>query len=137
MVQPDMFLPKVQIVLFWPATRCGFLNLLKKAKTNSQLVKIWLILWNPHLVALKSTTSGFLAFLSNFWPKIAQKHQKPEVSDYDAISCGISQKSPNLEYLTVSLAFLSNFWQNHIWYSGTLQKCDIFNPWAVHVWSMI
>ena len=39
----------------------------------------------------------------------------------------ISQKSPNLHYLTI---FLSNFWQNHIWqlaktgqYEGLAKTC--------------
>ena len=37
-------------------------KLLKSAKYNSQIVKIWRFLWNLHLVAPKSSTSDFLAF---------------------------------------------------------------------------
>ena len=106
-------------------------KLLKNAKYARQIVMIWLFLWNPHLVVLKSATSGFLAFLRYFWPKIAQKRQKPEVGDFDATRSGFSQKSPNLVYLTV---FFWRFWAIFgKTISGSSPKCDIFNPWAEHV----
>ena len=38
---PDMFLPKVQIVLFWRATRSGFAKNFSKTPKLSQIVKFW------------------------------------------------------------------------------------------------
>ena len=43
-------------------------KLVKKAKSNSKIVKIWWFLWNPHLVDTKIGHFLFLAFLINFWP---------------------------------------------------------------------
>ena len=73
----DMFLPKVQIVLFWRATRCGFSkNCSKKPKLiHSLIVKIWLFLWKS---TSGSTKIADFQFLSNFWPIIAQKRQKKQ-----------------------------------------------------------
>ena len=57
-------------------------KLLKNAKITSKMVKIWPFLWNPHLVAPKSTTSGFLAlfgvfeqFLANNCSKTSKKRK--------------------------------------------------------------
>ena len=50
-------------------------KLLKKAKTNSQIVKIWLFLWKSTSGSTNIADFWFVAFVSNFWPKIAQKRQ--------------------------------------------------------------
>ena len=84
-------------------------KLLKKAKTNTQIMKIWLFLWNPHLVAPKSATSVFLAFFSIFWPKIAQKCQKTGSCRFQWYQMWISQKSPKLHNLTVIFAVFEQF----------------------------
>ena len=51
---------------------------------NLQIVLLWR--------ATRCGFSGFLAFLTNFRPKIAQKRQKPEVSYFSATRGGFSQK---------------------------------------------
>ena len=50
-----------------------------------------------------------MAFLGNFWPKIAQKRRKLEVVDFCANRCGFSQKSPNLHYLTIIFGVFEQF----------------------------
>ena len=50
-----------------------------------------------------------MAFLGNFWPKIAQKRRKLEVVDFCANRCGFSQKSPNLDHLTVIFGVFEQF----------------------------
>ena len=77
-------------------------KLLKKAKTNSKIMKIWLFLWNPLLVAPKSAISGFLAFLNNFWPKILQK---PEMANFCATRSGFHKNSQIFIILLLVLAF--------------------------------
>ena len=62
LLESDMFLPKVQIVLFWRATRCGL------AKNCSKTQKITVKYWS----------------FGDFWPKNAQKRQKTEVADFGA-----------------------------------------------------
>ena len=61
---------------------------------------------------VKSTsgsTSGFLAFFTNFGPKITQKRQKQEVVDFGTTRCGFSQKSPNLDFFSVIFGVFEQF----------------------------
>ena len=53
-------------------------KMLKNVKTNNKIVKIWLFLWNPHLIAPKSRTSCFCHFLTMFGQKLLKntKNQK-------------------------------------------------------------
>ena len=98
---PDVVLPKIA----------------QKSQNTSKIDNISRFLWNPHLylVAPKSTTSGFLAFLTNFWPKIARKCQKPEVVNFNTTTRhGFSQKSPNLDYFSVIFCVFEQFLANHI-----------------------
>ena len=97
-------------------------KLLKKAKSKRQVVKIWWFLLNPHLVIPKLATSCFLAFLTNFWPKLA---------NFCATRCGFHKNHQIFTICLSLLAFLSNFWQTT---SGCLTKQDNFNLWPVHVW---
>ena len=56
---------------------------------------------------------GFWLF--GFWPKIVQKRQKTEMADFGATRSGFHKNSQIFIILLLVLAFLSNFWQNHIW----------------------
>ena len=103
---PDLFLPKIG----------------QKHKSNSQDLGI---LWNPHLVAPKSATSVFLAFLSKT-PKSGSRW-------FDATRCGSSQKSPNPDYLKDFFGVFEQFFGKTT--SGSWPKQDIFNPWVMHVCS--
>ena len=64
-LHPDMFLPNLQNVLFWRATRCGFAkNCSKMPKTIVKQSRLGHFCEKPHLVlvVLKSTTSVFGIF---------------------------------------------------------------------------
>ena len=50
-----------------------------------------------------------------FWPKIAQKCQKPEVADFGTTRCGFSQKLPNLVYFTDIFGVFEQFLAKPIW----------------------
>ena len=106
----DMFLPNVQNVTFWARYQMWFFR--KLLKNASQIVKIWQFLWNPHLVVPKPATSGFLAFLSNFWQNYIcswPTFREPDASDFDATRCGFSQKSPNLDNLSSFFGVFEQF----------------------------
>ena len=70
-------------------------------------------------------------FLSKFWPKIAQKRQKTRSCWFWHYQMWFFTK------ISKSWLFYWHFW--HFWAmfgkttSGSLPKCDIFNPWAVYV----
>ena len=97
-------------------------KLLKNAKYNSQIVKIWRFLWNPHLVALKSSTSSshtnrnYRTGSQQLWHY--QKWLFTKISKIALFDC--------------------YFW--HFWAifgkttSGSSPKQDNLNLWAVHVW---
>ena len=85
-LQSDMFLPKVQICPVLPSYQMWFCQkLLKKAKTNRQIVKIWLFLWNWPLPV-------FWLFWAMFGQKLLKNTKKPEVRYFSATRCEFSQK---------------------------------------------
>ena len=54
----------------------------QKLLKNAKIVKIWPFLWKAKYGSAEIHNFRFLAFLINFWPKIDQKCQKPEVVDF-------------------------------------------------------
>ena len=117
--------PTVKNVTFWRATRCGFAKrLLKNAKYNSQIVKIWQFLWNPHLVAPESATSDFWRLLTIYGQKNFKNAKIPEVVDFTKISkyslfaCYIWRFSAIFGKTT----------------SGSSPKQDILDRWQKHIW---
>ena len=103
----DMHQPKVEIVLFCASYQMWFCQkFLKNAKNNSTIVKIWLFLWKSTSGSTKIADSQFLSF---------KKAKNPEVADFGATRCRFQKNSQIFIILVLVLAFLSNFWQNHIW----------------------
>ena len=96
---------------------------------------LWFFLWNAHLILPKSTTSGFLAFLSNFWPKNVQKCQKTGSCRFGCYQMWLFTKiTKSWLFDCFFLRFWAIFGKTT---SGSSPKCDIFNLWAVHVWYLI
>ena len=65
-------------------------KLLKKAQTNSKIMKI-------------------------FGQKLFKNAKKLEMADFGATRSGFHKNSQIFTILLLVLAFLSNFWPNHIW----------------------
>ena len=84
-------------------------KLLKNAKNYTKIVKIWRFLWKTTSGSTKIHNFRFLAFLSNFWPKIGQKRQKNRSCGFWCYQKWISQKSPNLDYFTVIFGVFEQF----------------------------
>ena len=84
-------------------------KLLKNAKNNSKIVKIWWFLWNPLLVAPKSTTSVFFGIFDQFLAKNWSKTPKTGSCEFWHYQIGFSQKSPNLDYFSVIFGVFEQF----------------------------
>ena len=99
----------------------------KLLKNASQIVKICQFLWNPHLVVLKSTTSGFL----RFWAIFARNCLKTPKTG----SCGFRcYQMWLITKITKSWLFDWHFWAIFgKTTSGSSPKQDNLNLWAVHV----
>ena len=102
-----MHRPRVENVTFWRATRCGFAK--HCSKMPIKLVK-WLRFGDFFEKPPKSGSSGFGRY--QMW-----------------------LFTINLQILTILQFFFHFCVIFGKTTSGSSPKCDIFNPWAVHVWT--
>ena len=108
-------------------------KLLKNAKNNSKIVKIWWFLWNLLLVAPKSTTSIFFGVFDQF---LATNYSKTPKTG----SCGFwYYQMWFFTKIAKSRLFYCNFWRFSAIFgqttSGSLPKQDILDLWQKHVWA--
>ena len=87
-------------MVFWQRYKMLFCQkLLKNAKNNSKMVKIWRFLWKCTSGSTKIRNFRFLA----------KNCSKPASSGFWCYQMWISQKKPNLHYFTVGFGIFEQF----------------------------
>ena len=99
-------------------------KLFKNAKITTKIMKIWLFCEIQSGNAQNWPFPVFWHFSTIFGQKLFKNAKKPEMADFGATRSGFHKNSQIFIILLLVLAFLSNFWPNHIWQLAKTGQSD-------------